>query len=386
MKQTNNQKSLQLYFSFLLLAGYFAAEPIFLKLFFQTYLPDFYYRSLTVPLSGVLGIAAIQQWRLYQGYYPITGTIILRQLKSRSFTQHCLTNISAIRRAVLPTCQALKCLGLDFWEGTKFRYQFWSEVSVSILNWKQKSLTTRHQQTNRNSYSKKIATEPMTLFWRNKTYVYCFLAELSQLLLLFYIPVSFWLNVPLWGWFNTSLTFAWEAFVIFIYLYLCNVYIMKAIKRQKLAEESGEDLLELSNMLESLEIEGWQFKYRVTLPKNKKKDIDVVAISPNGKYFAIELKSHIGDVFLNSKSKELRRQYGKNLESVPFEQDFFAQLNANARRLKTSNELQNKPQKILLFWRATVKINKKDRVKRGVLISSKESLINDLRKRNNDLS
>jgi hypothetical protein len=409
MKQTNNQKSLQLYFSFVMLGGYFAAEPIFLKLFFQTYLPDFYYRSLTVPLSGVLDIAAIQQWRLYRGYYPITGTIILQQLKSKSFTQQCIAGISAIRQAVLSTRQAFIFLGLNFWEGIKFQYQFFGKVLVSILNWKRKLLTTRHQRTNRNSYSKKIATEPMALVWQIISYG-CFLfAQLFHLLLLIYIPILFWQNIPRWGWFDTTLICAWEAFLIFLLSFFCGQGLMNVTKLQQLANQSGEDLLELSESLQSLEAEGWQFKYRVILPENKngfqwkkcnfksltsrlsnilkkQRDIDVFATSPDDCNFVIDLKSHVGDVFWNSKSKELRRQYGKNLESKPFEKDIFDQINGQARRLKTFNKLSRKPERILLFWRATVKINKNDRVKRGVLISNKESLIDDLRKRNNDLS
>ena len=127
-------------------------------------------------------------------------------------------------------------------------------------------------------------------------------------------------------------------------------------------------------------LEDWHFEGRVVLNSNlktKKGDIDVVAISPDSIDFLIELKSHVGDVFWNSKSKELRRQFGKNLEPV---------LHGQAKTFIKSNKRQNKPQKILLFWRATVKINTNDRLKRGVLISNKKLIIDDLRERNNDLS
>lgn len=408
MEQINNQKKLQLYFFYLVLGGFMAAEPVSLKLFCETYLPGFYYRSLTVPMSVVLGIAAMKQWRIYRGYYPITARIILQQLKSKSFTQQCIAGISAIRQAVLSTRQAYIFLGLKFWEGTKFHYQFLGEVLVSILNWKRKLLTTRHQRTNRNSYSKKIATEPTALVWRNISYGYFLLAQLSQLLLI-YIPVLFWQNVPRWGWFNTTLTFAWEAFLIFLLSFLSDQGLMNAIKRQQLANQSGEDLLELSESFQSLEVEGWQFKYRVILPENKngfqwkkcnfksltsrlsnkqkkQRDIDVFAISPDGCNFVIDLKSHVGEVVWNSEQNTIYHRLVAESKPVSFKGgDLLDKIHAQAKRLKENKKLSQSPERILVFWRAEVRIPENKRIKRGVLISDKSRLVRDLKKRNRQL-
>lgn len=404
MEQTHNQRSLQLYFLYLMFGGYLVAEPTFLKLFFQAYLPDFYYRFLTVPLSIVFGLAAIQQWRLYCGYTPISFLAIFWQSKSISLAQKSIVSISAIKRTCIDICQAGKYLTVKFFPLTKFRYQFWSEVLDSILN-------LRHQTTNRNSYSQKIATEPTAIFWRNRKYIYCLLAELSQLLLVICIPWLFWQNIRLWGWFDTTLTFAWEALLIFIFIYLCNICIMNSIKRQQLAEQSGEDLLELSNTFQSLETEGWQFKYRVILPEikngfqwkkcnfeslisrlssllKKQRDIDVWATSPEGNNFVIDLKSHVGEVVWNSKENTIyhRLVIDSISKPVPFRGgDLLDKIHGQAKRLKEKKNLSQSPERILVFWQAWVRISENDRIKRGVLISSKKRLVRDLKKRNRQL-
>jgi hypothetical protein len=360
-------------------------------------------------MSVVLGIFAMQQWRVYRGYYPITARIILQQLKSKSFTQQCIAGIFAIRQAVSSTRQAYIFLGLKFWEGTKFHYQFLGEVLVSILNWKRKLLTTRHQRTNRNSYSKKIATEPMALVWRKRSYGYFLLAQLFQLLLLIYIPVLFWQNVPRWGWFNTTLTFAWEAFLIFLSSFLLDQGLMNAIKRQQLANQSGEDLLELYESFQSLEAEGWQFKYRVILPENKngfqwkkcnfksltsrlsniqkkQRDIDVFATSPDDCNFVIDLKSHVGEVVWNSEQNTIYHRLVGESKPVSFKGgDLLDKIHAQAKRLKENKKLSRSPERILVFWQAWVRIPENDRIKRGVLISDKSRLVRDLKKRNRQL-
>ena len=368
MEQTHNKRSLQLYFVYLMLGGYLVAETTFLKLFCQAYLPDFHYRFLTVPLSIVFGIAAIRQRRLYRGYIPITFSVIFSKFS---------IDVPAIRPAFIYICQACKHLAIKFYQGEKLRYQLWRKVLVFIFTPQQELLRIRYSQVNvKNSYSQNIATEPTAKVWRNKIYLYCFLAELSKLSLIIIIPWLFWQNVSLWGWFDTSLTFAWEAFLSFVYIYLCNICIMNAIKRQQLAEQSGEDLLELSNIIQSLETEGWQFKYRFILSKPKKnnrwkkyslkslisrlptsssklQDIDVLAISPNGCNFVIDLKSHIGEVLWDSKTNTIYRQFGSNPKPLPFKEgNILGKMRGQARELKEQENLSQLPERILVFWRA----------------------------------
>lgn len=349
MEQINNQKSLRLsvfyFFSGLVIDG----VPFFLKNLFKTYCPDFYYPLLTVPICMVFVIVGFQ--------------------KLQAFTN------TSIRQTFLLMYEANTFFFLKFREAILFRCKFWREFLLGLFKSSQ-------------SYEK--STEPMAEVHRRSSRKYSCLVDIFLGLLIFYIPFLFWHNVPRWGWFETSITVI-SNYAFFIYLSICLYYLMAvdATKQQKNAHRSDKDLQDLLKMLKN-QLKDWRFEYRVVLPssdlKAKKGDIDVVAVSQDSKYFVIELKSHVGDVFWNSKSKELRRQYGKNLESKPFEKDIFDQINGQARRLKTFNKLSRKPERILLFWRATVKINKNDRVKRGVLISNKESLIDDLRERNNDLS
>ena len=207
---------------------------------------------------------------------------------------------------------------------------------------------------------------------------------------IFYLFV---VNLSRWGLFETGFTSFFYLFMICLTIIAYLPTVMNSIKQLKNAKTSEADLKVLVKMLRK-ELRDWQFEPRkifstadsTTNGNDIDRDIDVLGISPDNNYFVIDLKSHIGDVFWISKIKNLRRQFGRNLESVPFDKDFFNQLHGAARRAKKYYKLSREPEKILLFWRATVKINKNNRVKRGVLISNKEMLVRDLIDRNNDLS
>ena len=410
MRQINKKRSLQLCVRYFLLCGFLVAEPIFLKLLFQIYLPDFCYRLLTVPLSAIFGIASIKQWRIYQSSCSPAGKIKPQQLSFKNIIQQPVASISTIRQAVLSFCQVYKYMGEEFWKGVKFRYQLWSKVLVSVFSWKPVSPKLEPQLPYQNpDHNKKIATEPMALVWRNRSYRYCLWAELYQLLLIIYIPVSFWQNIPRWGLYDTSLTFIWEALLIFLCICQFNVPTINATKRQQLANQSGEDLLKLSETLHSLRIEGWQFEYRVILSQTKnssrwqkfgleslfsrllhlqkrQQDIDVLAISPDGYYFIIELKSHVGEVLWDSDKQALYRRQGKDKNPLPFKEgNLLSKIQAQAKRLKKQKNLSQLPERILVFWQARVRIPENDRIKRGVLISNQSRLIRDLIKRNNQL-
>lgn len=184
---------------------------------------------------------------------------------------------------------------------------------------------------------------------------------------------------------------------------------MNAIKRQQLANQSGEDLLELSESFQSLEAEGWQFKYRVILPEKKngfqwkkcnfksltsrlsnkqkkQRDIDVFAISPDGCNFVIDLKSHVGEVVWNSEQNTIYHRLVGESKPVSFKGgDLLDKIHAQAKRLKENKKLSRSPERILVFWQAWVRIPENDRIKRGVLISDKSRLVRDLKKRNRQL-
>jgi hypothetical protein len=345
MKQISNKKNSLSYLYYWMFGYILALEPFFMVRLFNTYLPNFYYRGLTLPISIVLGIVSFQKMR---AAVP-------------------LPNKDQVYRAI---GQIPKIL---------LKPEFWKNILKS---------SKRFCRSLINSFKRSNSKEPTVEMHRKESLITIRLAVIFSILVITILLYLFVTNLSDFGLLETSLTILGYFYIYLLFIVLCIKQLSVLTIKQNNGRKSANDLEALLCLLRS-ELEDWNFERRVPLPLEGKKrlvDIDIMAISPEGNYFIIDLKSHIGDVFWHSKSKELRRQYGKNPESEPFEKDFFDQLNAQARRLKTSNKLSKKIQKILLFWRATVKINKKDRVKRGVLISSKESLINDLRKRNNDLS
>lgn len=345
MKQISNEKKSLSYLYYFFFGLYIAIEPFYLVRLFNTYLPDFYYRGLTVSISVVLGIVGFQ--------------------KMRAATP--LPNISQVYIAAYQVPKL------------RLKPKFWKNVLKS---------SKRFSRDLINSFKSSNSKEPTVEIHRKESLIATRLAVMSSILAFTSLPYLFVTNLSDFGLFETSLKIFVYSYIILIYVLLCIKQVSVSTIKQNNGIKSGEDLDEVLYYLRS-KLEDWHFEGRVVLNSNlktKKGDIDIVAISPDSIDFLIELKSHVGDVFWNSKSKELRRQFGKNLEPVLFEKDFFNQLHGQAKTFIKSNKRQNKPQKILLFWRATVKINTNDRLKRGVLISNKKLIIDDLRERNNDLS
>ncbi|MGL6341471.1 MAG: hypothetical protein ACRC80_20290, partial [Waterburya sp.] len=312
-------------------------EPFPLVRLFNTYLPDFDYRGLTLFISIALGII---------GFLKMQDSADLSNLRE----------------------DAKNYLNSQFWK--------------PIL---EKSKTSFKDLIN--SFKKSNSKEPTVEKYRKESLKSICLAAISSILAFTYLPYLFAINVSDFGLFETSFTISLYFFLLFILVLLCIKGVSISTIKQNNGKISAQDLDELLCYLRS-ELKNWHFEDRVLLKSKKKeksKDIDVYAISPNNIHFIIELKSHIGDVFWISKLKELRRQYGKNPNHVPFEKDFFDVLHSDSEQLQVINGLSREPNRILLFWRATLKMNKGDRLKRGVLISNKEYLIDDLKYRNNDL-
>ena len=155
------------------------------------------------------------------------------------------------------------------------------------------------------------------------------------------------------------------------------------------------------------ELEFWQIEDRVILPdksnssqhgeqnssfilrlfkQEKKRDIDIVVTSPENNCCVIELKSHARNVKWNSKLNQLCHQLGRNSEYAPFKKDFIDQVKTQADKLRKCRSLTQMPDKILLFSRARIKLDR-DRGKRfksKVVISYPSQLVNDLRERNQE--
>jgi hypothetical protein len=344
MPQINNQKQSVSYLYYFLFSGYLAAEPFFLKHFFAIYLPDFYYRGLTVPISILIGLIGLQKFEE-------------------------ATNESLIRQITVMIRQAyVNFLDPKFRKLVISRFLFHCRVLFS-------------------SFKIQYSQEPMVHIHLRKVLIYFALALIVVTLNWTMVVDLFLDNLPRYGLLDTSLT---------TYFYLLPIYLgsivglpkaVDAAKQLRNARRSESDLEALLKILRK-ELEAWQFKKRVVLPSidsKAKRDIDVVAISPDNNYFVIELKSHIGKVTWNSEIKKLCQQRTNDPEPLPFEQDFFDQVNKQAKLLCDFRKLSQYPDRILVFWRARVNINPKKRLIRGVKISDPSRLVKELQKRNTKL-
>ena len=346
MKQISNRKQSGSYLYYFLLGLSIAAEPFFLKLFFATYLPDFYYRALTVPISAVIGIVGLQK---LQKYYRNT----------------------TIKQTVLGVYQTYaNLLDAEFRKSVLSRYKIDFKALFD-------SLKTFHSQE---PAVRKHSKEARKHLYKISIFVtVCF----SGVLFLFGV------NFPRWGLFETSFTSCYYLFLIGLTSISYLPIVMKSTKQLRNAKRSESDLNALLKMLRK-ELKGWQIKPREILPSvnsaSKNRDIDVVAISPDDNYFVIELKSHIGKITWNSDLKKFCQQKDRDPEPVPLKEDFLDQVNKQAKLLCNSWKLSQSPSRVLVFWRARVAISPKKRLKRGVKISEPSRLIKDLIKHNKKLA
>ncbi|MBW4665598.1 MAG: NERD domain-containing protein [Chroococcus sp. CMT-3BRIN-NPC107] len=87
-------------------------------------------------------------------------------------------------------------------------------------------------------------------------------------------------------------------------------------------------------ILQPLQDRGWQIEYKVPLPKGG--DVDIFLLSPQGNAYVIDVKSHQGEVRVNS--DRLYRQYGKF--KYEFEKDFLRQVKYQAVFIRELKKLK----------------------------------------------
>lgn len=344
MKQISNKKNSLSYVYYWMLGYILALEPFFLVRLFNTYLPNFYYRWLTLPISIVLGIVAFQKMR---AVFP-------------------LPNISQVYRAI---CQVPKIL---------LKPKFWKNVLKSS------KIISRDLI---NSFRKSNSKEPMVQIHQEEAFKATRLAIISSILAFTSLCYLFVTNLSDFGLFETSLKILGYLFLYFIFVLLCIKLVSISTIKQNNGKNSEQDLVELLCLLRS-ELEDWDFDDRILLELEGKKgrgDIDIMAISPEGNYFIIELKSHKGIVRWNSTLEELCHKLKQDTEFSPFKEDFFAQVKGQGKRLQDFRELSRFPDLIIVFWRAEVKIDPKKNLIKKVKIVDRSRLIRELKKRNNRL-
>lgn len=131
---------------------------------------------------------------------------------------------------------------------------------------------------------------------------------------------------------------------------------------------AGEEAI--AAVLTPLQKEGWQIEYGVR--DRSVGDVDVFLLSPQGRAYTIDVKSHRGEV--RSDGKQLYRQYGRS--QYPFEKDFLNQATRQAVAMKKLKGLTFVTA-IVAFSQAKVGI--KENPVAGVYVVGKYDLVKCLR-------
>jgi hypothetical protein len=121
-------------------------------------------------------------------------------------------------------------------------------------------------------------------------------------------------------------------------------------KRANHADQGAKGEEDIAQAFSILESQGWQLEYGMRLG-NGVGDLDVFCVSPNGKAFAIEVKSHRGEVITDG--QELFRRMGN--KKYPFEKNFISQSMKQALQIKQQKDLDFVTP-ILVFSTARVSI------------------------------
>lgn len=343
MKQISNKKKSLSYLYYLLFGYILALEPFFMVRLFNTYLPNFYYRGLTLPISIVLGIVSFQKMR---AAVP-------------------LPNISQVYRAI---CQVPKIL---------LKPEFWKNILKS---------SKRFSRDVINSFKISNSKEPTVEIYRKKSLRTIFLAVIYSILVIPILLYLFVTNLSDFGLLETSQTILGHFFIYLLFIWACIKGVSVLTIKQNNGRKSANDLEAVLCHLRS-ELEDWHFENRTLLDKleREKGDIDIIAISPEGNYFIVELKSHEGIVRWDSTLEKLCHKLKKDQEFKPFKEDFFAQVKGQGQQLRDFRKLPRFPDLIIVFWRAEVKINPQKNLIKKVKIVDRSRLIRELKKRNNRL-
>lgn len=126
---------------------------------------------------------------------------------------------------------------------------------------------------------------------------------------------------------------AFYAFFIFVALGLIinGIYLWKRANHADQGAKGEEDIAQLMTQLNQ---EKWQIEYGMSLG-NGLGDADIICISPRGKAYVIDVKSHRGEVITDG--KQLYKQIGKS--SYPFEKNFLKQAMKQALQVKKQKNL-----------------------------------------------
>jgi hypothetical protein len=112
------------------------------------------------------------------------------------------------------------------------------------------------------------------------------------------------------------------------------------LERRALKADKGAFAEEkVSQLLAPLKRRGWRIEHNLKLP-NRRADIDVFLMSPQGTAFAVEVKGHSGRGEIVFDGKHLKIRHGSILKSFPENKDFLKQITSNARAVKEAERLR----------------------------------------------
>ena len=159
---------------------------------------------------------------------------------------------------------------------------------------------------------------------------------------------------------------AFYAFFIFVALGLIinGIYLWKRANHADQGAKGEEDIAQLMTQLKQ---EKWQIEYGIRLG-NGLGDADIICISPRGKAYVIDVKSHRGEV--TTDGTQLYKQIGKS--TYPFEKNFLQQAMKQALQVKKQKTL-NFVTPIVAFSNAQVSLPAEKL--QNVYVVEKEKLI-----------
>lgn len=105
-------------------------------------------------------------------------------------------------------------------------------------------------------------------------------------------------------------------------------------KRANHADQGAKGEEETAQEISQLEKDGWQVEFNLQLG-NRLGDVDIICISPQNKAYAIDVKSHGGEVVTDG--QQLYRRWGKKNSS--FEKNFLEQAMKQALQVKKQKNL-----------------------------------------------
>ena len=173
---------------------------------------------------------------------------------------------------------------------------------------------------------------------------------------------------PLWLVMQIPVYFYGIFVVIALFLVIKGVDLWRSANRADQGARGEEDT---AQELTELQRQGWQIEYGLQLSAGG--DVDIFCVSPQGRAYIIDVKSHRGEVLSNGKDL-IRRVENVNRD---FEKDFLKQTMQQAYKVKEQKGLSFVTP-IVVFSQATVRVNQ-EKI-RGVYVIEKAKLASLLRK------